>query len=273
MLQELGLPAGECPEGWNLTHRDRVLEVARAYVEAGSRIILTNSFGGNRFILEGHGLSDRAEEICRTSAEISREAAGRDAWVFASVGPTGKIVMMGEIEESDFYDAFKAQVLALAEGGADAILCESMSQIEEIELAVRAVKENTDLPAVGSMTFDSGENHDRTMMGVTPEQAVEKLSAAGADIVGANCGGGIEHFIPVAKRMRAVTDKPIWMKPNAGLPILKDGKQFYPEPPDKFAAAIPELIRAGANIVGGCCGTSPDYIRKIAEIMEKENIS
>jgi 5-methyltetrahydrofolate--homocysteine methyltransferase len=261
-MQARGLAAGECPDAWNLTHPDRVYDVARAYVEAGSRIILTNTFGATRPRLAENGLADSTGEINRCGVELSRRAAQDRALVFASIGPAGKLLMTGEITPNELHDAFEEQAAALAQAGADALVIETMSDLQEAELAVSAAR-LTGLPVVACMVFDSGKERDRTMMGVTPEEAAEALTQAGADVIGANCGQGIAGFIPICKRLSAATDRPIWIKANAGLPEMFDGQVRYRIAPGEFAAQVPELVKNGATFVGGCCGTSPDFIRAI----------
>jgi len=265
-LQERGLEVGACPDGWNLSHPERVEEVARAYVEAGSRIILTNTFGANRFALARHGLEGRVVEINRAGVEISRRAAAGKAKVFASVGPTGIMLMMGEVSPEDVQAAFEAQCRAIADAGADAIALETFSDPAEILLAVAAAQQSG-LPVVACMTFDSGKNHDRTLMGTTPEQAAQKLTEAGADCVGSNCGQGIEGFVKITARLKAATDRPIWIKANAGLPEMIGGRAVYAQTAEKFAAVVPALVEAGANFVGGCCGTTPEFIRAIRRVV------
>ena len=261
-LQARGLPAGELPDAWNLTHPERVLEVARTYVEAGSRVILTNTFGANRLRLAGHHLADRAPEIARRGVEISRAAAGGRACVFASLGPSGKMLLSGEVTPDELAAAFAEQAQALAAGGADAIVIETMSDLEEARLALAAARA-TGLPVVACMVFDTGRDQDRTMMGATPEQVARELTAAGADVIGANCGVGIERYVPVCRRLHAATDRPIWIKPNAGLPALEGGRVVYRTTPEDFARHVPELLAAGARFIGGCCGTNPDFIRAV----------
>jgi methionine synthase I (cobalamin-dependent) len=238
--------------------------VARAYVEAGSQVILTNTFRANRLTLAGHGLAEKAAEINRAGAAISRRAAQGRAHVFASIGPSGKLLMTGETTEEELRAAFAEQAQALADGGAEAILIETMSDLAEARLALSAARE-TGLPVVVSMVFDSGRNKDRTMMGATPEQVARELDEAGADALGANCGSGIAAYIPICRRLRAATGRPIWIKPNAGLPELIEGRTLYRTTPEEFASHVPALIEAGANFIGGCCGTGPEFIRRIVE--------
>jgi len=261
-LQARGLPAGEIPDAWNLTRPERVAEVARAYVAAGSRVILTNTFGANRLRLAGHGLADRAAEIARRGVELSKQAAGTRARVFASIGPSGRMLLTGETTAAELTDAFTEQAQALAEGGADALVIETMSDLEEAKLALAAAQ-TTGLPVVVCMVFDSGRDKDRTLMGATPEQVARELTAAGADVIGANCGVGIERYVSVCRRLQAATDRPIWIKPNAGLPVLECGRVVYHTTPEEFARHVPELVAAGASFIGGCCGTNPDFIRAV----------
>jgi 5-methyltetrahydrofolate--homocysteine methyltransferase len=262
-LQALGLPPGECPDNWNLTHPDEVKKVAQRYVDAGSQVILTNTFGANRIALEGHHLAHLVVEINTAGVRISREAAGTRAMVFASMGPTGKMLMSGDVTEEQISEAFAQQAAALAAARADALVIETMSDLEEAKLAVAAAHA-TGLPVVASMVFDSGKDKDRTMMGTTPETVAVALAEAGADVIGANCGLGMEGYIPIARRLRAATQLPIWIKPNAGLPDLTDGKISYRTTPEEFATKATLLREAGVAFVGGCCGTSPAFVAALA---------
>lgn len=263
-LDKLGCPAGFCREQWNLSRPDVVQKVPQAYVEAGARIILTNTFGANRFVLAKHDLAGQAAEINRAGARISKEAAADRALVFGSIGPSGKMVMMGEASEDELYKAFKEQAAALAEGGVDALVIETMTEIAEAQAAVRAAK-TTGLLVAACMTFDSGREKTDTMMGVSSEKAVEALTEAGADIVGCNCGIGIDNYVKVAAKMRAVTDRPIWVKANAGLPEIEGGNIVYRMTPAEFAEKAHDLVKAGASIVGGCCGTTPQFIAALSK--------
>ena len=263
-LQVRGLPIGECPDAWNLEHPDRVESVARAYVDAGSQVILTNTFGASRIALARHGFADRAAEINRLGVEISRRAAGDRAKVFASIGPTGKMLAMDEVSPGEVWSAFAEQAHAITAAGADAIVVETMSDLDEATLAVRTAV-RTGLPVVACMVFDSGRDGDRTIMGQKPEEVVGALEEAGASVIGSNCGRGAEQMLPICRRLRAATRLPIWIKPNAGLPVLVEGKAVYTATPDEFVGHMRALIDAGADFVGGCCGTSPDFIRALAE--------
>lgn len=268
-LQLLGLEIGAHPDIWNLNASEKVEQVARAYVEAGSQIILTNTFGATKYTLEKHGYGDKVAEINRAGVEISKRAAeGTATKVFASMGPTGVMLMMGAVKPEELFDAFLEQAEALAAGGADGLVVETMSDPAEAEQAVRAAK-RTGLPVAVSFVFDSGKDKDRTMMGTTPEQVVRQMTDAGADIIGSNCGQGIDGFIPICRRIRTATSLPIWMKANAGLPEIVDGKTVYRQSPDEFAEKAVALVEAGANFVGGCCGTSPDFIRALTATLKK----
>ena len=258
-LQQRGLPLGQMPDVWNLSQADRVEEVARAYVEAGSQIILTNTFRANRIALANCAEVDRVREINIAGVEISRRASAGAARVFASIGPSGKLLVTRTITEEQLHDAFAEQAAALAEGGADALVIETMADLKEIELAIDAAKP-TGLPLVACMVFDSGKQKDRTMLRVTPERAAEALVNWGADVIGANCGIGIEGYIPIAERFSAVTSKPIWIKANAGIPELVNGETRYNMTADVFASHLGALVAAGVSFVGGCCGTSPEFI-------------
>jgi len=257
-LQARGLAPGMAPDIWNLTYPERVEAVARAYVEAGSQIILTNTFRANSVAMKGEG---DIEAINREGVAISKRAAAGQALVFASIGPTGKMRIAGEISKEQASAAFAAQAAALA-AGADALLVETMSDIEEARLAVAAAK-STGLPVIASFAFDSGKNKDRTMMGATPEAVAAAMVEAGADAVGANCGVGIEYAALLCRRLRAACDLPIWIKPNAGLPKMEGTAIRYDVSPEFFASHYAALRDAGAAFVGGCCGSTPDFIRAL----------
>jgi 5-methyltetrahydrofolate--homocysteine methyltransferase len=259
-FQARGLAVGDSPDTWNLSKPEQVIAVAKAYVDAGSQIILTNTFGANRLRLAESGAAADTVEINRAGVELSRRAAGDRALVFASIGASGKILMMGDTKVEDLQAAFEEQAQALS--GADAIVIETMSELDEARLAVSAARA-TGLPVVACMVFDSGANKDYTMMGVTPEETAEILTEAGADVIGANCGQGIAGFVSICKRLHSATDRPIWIKANAGTPELIDGELAYRTGPEEFAAFAGDLIAAGASFLGGCCGTNPEFIRAL----------
>jgi len=265
-LQARGLPVGQCSDVWNRTHPQEVEAVARAYAEAGSRIVLTNTFGGNRFTLADAGLAAEVAAINHAGAACSRRGAGAGCRVFGSMGPSGKMLLMGDVSEEDLAEAFRVQAVALAEGGVDGLVVETMADLREATLAVEAAAA-TGLPVVGCMIYDSGPQRDHTMMGITPEQQAETLLAAGADLVGANCGQGIDGFIPLCARLHAASGRPVWIKANAGLPAMEDGKAVYRTTAADFASRVPALIAAGCGFIGGCCGTSPAFIRAVRTVI------
>jgi len=266
LLQQKGLQPGECPELWNLTRRDDVLDIARSYIEAGADIIETNSFGGSRIKLSQYGLDDKASLINETAASISREAAGPDRHVAGSIGPTGKILMTGDITADELYEAFSEQATALEKGGADIIIIETMSDAEEAAITVKAAKENTHCTVIATMTFNPAPDGTYyTIMGVTPADMIRILREAGADIIGSNCGNGTEVLTGVARAIReADREVPLIIQPNAGVPQLIDGKTIFPESPEIMSSFVPELVSIGVNIIGGCCGTTPEHIKAIA---------
>jgi 5-methyltetrahydrofolate--homocysteine methyltransferase len=268
-LQQKGLQPGECPEAWNLSHRVEVLDIARSYIDSGADMIETNSFGGTRFKLERYGLAGKVFELNKAAAEISRQAAG-DKFVIGSVGPTGKILMMGDVTEEELYEAFREQALGLEAGGADAVMIETMSDLDEARLAIRAAKEHTKMEVFCTMTFEkmlTGEF--RSMMGVSPTEMVHSLKKAGTELLGANCGNGIAGMIGIVKEIReADPDIPVLVHANAGMPLYHDGETIFPETPEEMASLVKEIVEAGANVVGGCCGTTPEHIRQVRKAVD-----
>ena len=263
-----GLDAGECPDYWSVSHPKEVREIAESYVNAGSDVIETNSFGANFFKLKNYKHSDKVHEINVAAAKLAKEVMGDKGFVAASVGPTGHIVQDegGDTTPQALYDAFKEQVIALEKGGADAVCIETMSSVVEAEQAIKATKENTKLVVICTFTFESGNKGFRTMMGVKPGRAAKAAIAAGADIVGANCGNGIRNMIEITREIRAtVPNTPILVHSNAGPPIMENGKTVFKETPEYMASYVPELIEAGANIIGGCCGTTPAHITAMSK--------
>jgi 5-methyltetrahydrofolate--homocysteine methyltransferase len=269
-LQQKGLKAGECPEKWNIEHPDLVFEIAQSYIQAGSDLIETNSFGGSSIKLESYGLRNLAAEINRSAAEISRRAAGKSHYVLGSIGPCGKILMMDEVSAEELYASFREQSMALEEGGADAIVIETMTDLDEAVIAVKAAKENTGLEVACTMTFDKTvQGEFRTMMGISPEEMTLTLIKSGADIIGTNCGNGMYDMEGIVREIRKIDRNiPILVHANAGIPVLESGKTIYPESPEVMAKHLVSVLSAGANIVGGCCGTTPEHIHKICEVVD-----
>ena len=264
MLFLNGLQFGDPPEVWNLTQPDVIRRIHRGYLDAGSRILLTNTFGGNRLRLGLHRLESRVAELNQTAAILLRsevEAAGGRALVAGDIGPSGAIMApMGTLEYPDAVDVFAEQAAALVAGGVDVIWIETMSDLTEIRAAIEGVRRVAPgIPIIATMTFDT---RGRTMMGVTPEQAVEGLAAWGADAIGGNCGNGPDELLPVISRMRAVAPDVILVaKSNAGMPELIDMRAVYRASPETMASAAAAMQAAGALIVGACCGSTPDHLR------------
>jgi len=269
-LQMRGLPTDVMAETGNLTHPDLVLELARAYLDAGAKFITTNTFAANRFGLARREVTATVAELNRRGAELLRQAIGtREALVAGSIGPSGKILAVREAKPEELAPVFAEQARALADGGADVIVLETFSETAEAVLALQAVKDATSLPVIVSMSFDSGPQRTRTMMGARAEDCAAALEKAGADVVGCNCGSGINHFLPAVVALRGATTLPVWVKPNAGMPELEDGHAVWKQPPEEFGASVPQLIEAGANIIGGCCGTGPEHIQRLAQLVER----
>jgi 5-methyltetrahydrofolate--homocysteine methyltransferase len=268
-MAKLGAEPGQMCDPWNVAEPEKVFSVAKGYVDAGSHIILTNTFNSNRIVLEKHGMADRAAELSKAGAEISKRAAMGKAYVFASIGPCGKMVMMGEIAPEEVEASAAEQAEALAAGGADAIVIETQTDLAEAEATIKGALKGCDLPVGISFTYDSGENHDRTMMGASIAEACALAQANGASFVGANCGVGIESFVGIAEQCAACeSGLPIWVKGNAGLPEIDDGgNTVFRAKPALYAATVPQLLNVGARFIGGCCGSSPEHIRATAEAM------
>ncbi len=272
-LQLAGLPSGHCGEAWNLDHPERILKIQRAYAEAGSDCILTNTFGASRIMLNRHGEGQRTTEINRAAVSIAREALNGSGFVFGDMGPFGGLMEpYGEIPRADVESAFREQARALVEAGVDAIIIETQTALEELEIAIQASKEAGAPVVIGSVAFDKMMDVDdvRTMMGVSPEQAAEFMVAHGCDILALNCGTFIDmnRAASIVRRYRAISGLPTMAQPNAGQPVLENMKVLYKETPDEMGAGFPSLIDAGARIIGGCCGSTPDHIRRFRQLLE-----
>lgn len=264
-LQDHGLESGGCPEEFNSTQPEVVQGMAKDYFDAGSDLVLTNSFGANRFMLKKYGHGQRVAELNRLAAQHARSQAPPGRYVLGSIGPTGEFLEpLGPVSQAEMLEAFTEQAVALEEGGADGVVIETMTALDEAKLAIKAAKENTNLAVMCTMTFDPGPRGFFTMMGVTPKQSVQELENAGADVVGANCGNGIEVMVQVAEELRGATDGYLLLHSNAGIPQFKDGEIIYPESPEFMAQRFKALAGLGINILGGCCGTGPEHIRALA---------
>ncbi len=267
VLFAAGLEQGDPPELWNLKHPERVAEVHQAYLQAGSQIILTNTFGGSRLRLALHNAESEVSAANRAAAEILRKVADQsdlDIIVAGDMGPTGEVLTpYGELAFQDAKEAFKEQASALIAGGVDLIWVETMSDLEEVRAAVEGTREvSQDIPIVTTMTFDT---HGRTMMGVTPEQAFETLSGFGVAALGGNCGNGPEEIIEVVTKMRAIDQgTTLVAKANAGIPELVKGKAVYRATPETMADYAIQSYQAGARVIGACCGSTPDHISAIS---------
>ena len=277
-LQQAGLPPGGCGEAWNLDAPEKILAIQRAYVDAGSDCLITNTFGASRIMLERHDEEGRVREINRAAVEIARRAFSlggeREGYVLGDIGPFGGLMEpYGEIPMALVEKAFAEQAEALVSGGVDAIIIETQTALEELGIAIAAAK-NAGAPVViGSMAFDKMQEGDevRTMMGTSPEQAAEFMTEAGCDIVALNCGTGIDLWraVDTAKRYRSVSGLPIMAQPNAGLPVLENMKVLYKETPEEMAQGLETLLEAGVALVGGCCGSTPAHIRKFREVIDR----
>lgn len=260
MLQREGLKGGECPELWNITHPDEVRKIYEAYKKAGSDVIQTNTFQGNRIALEAHGVADKLYELNYEGARLAREVMGHDGYVAASIGPTGKLFEpSGDLTFKKAYEIYKEQVKAVIDGGVDIINFETFTDIAEMRAALIAAKDTGDIPVICSMAFES---NGRTLMGTDPYNAAVILSSLGADMVGANCSLGPEHMLNIVKSM-SQAGVPLSVKPNAGLPKMVDGCTVFDATPKDFADLAPEYIKYGARLIGGCCGTFPEFITAI----------
>jgi 5-methyltetrahydrofolate--homocysteine methyltransferase len=269
MLQQAGLPAGSAPERWNLENPDAIRALHRGYIDAGADLVLTNTFGGSRIKLEREGLGPQAAEINRAAALLAREAAGEDHFVLGDIGPTGQLIEpLGPLSYTDAVDAFAEQAAGLAAGGVDAILIETMSDLNEAKAAVEGVKRATSLPVLVTMSFDT---RGRTMMGVKPARAIKELWPLGLAAVGANCGRTLTETLAAIEEMRQTLPEAVLMaKPNAGLPHLEDGSSVYDVTPETMGEYAHKFVAQGVKIFGGCCGSNPTHIRAIASALKAQ---
>lgn len=266
-LQRMGLPVGASAEVWVLDRPDAIKSLHTAFIEAGADLILTCSFGGTKRRLQSSGLADRVEEVNRRAVALALEAAAAtDVLVAGSIGPTGEMLApLGALPVEEAEENFRVQAGNLINNGVDLIVVETQFDLNEAGAAVRGVRAvDAEIPLICSFSYDRGT---RTMMGVRPADMAEAIIPLGVDVLGINCGRSLEENLQALQQLRAVTDKPIWFKPNAGLPEMDDvGTPSYSVTPDAMGALVPDWLEAGAQIVGGCCGTSPDHLAAIARM-------
>jgi len=276
-LMLAGLESGNCGELWNLTHPERVLEIQRRYIAAGADCIITNTFGGSRITLRRHGVAKDVRAINRAGACIAREAfGGREGYVLGDIGPVGAILEpYGDLSQEDARVALEEQASALVEGGVDAIIIETQTSLDELGLAIDAAKITGAKSIIASLAYDlsADKTFFVTMMGVMPGQAAEFAEERGANIIALNCGTGMDMSgaAMVARLYREHSQLPIMVQPNAGLPVLEKGKAVYKQTPEDMVVALPEVLAAGAGIVGSCCGSTPEHTRAIRQTIEKFN--
>jgi len=279
MLFAAGLLNGACPELWNDTHADVVRGIHQGYFDAGSDMVETNTFGGARLKLDEYRLGDRTRELNEKGARLARQAAGEGRSVAGSIGPTSRLpleyALDAGVTDEEYEKTFREQAEALAEGGVDLFAVETMMFPQEATAAIRACKAVTDLPVMATMFFQYEEIHarDRTMWGESPPEVAKSLLAAGADVVGMNCGRGPDRAIVIIREMRQVTGAPLIAYPNAGLPVTTGDTVTYELGPEAMARDYPALLDAGCNVVGACCGSNPEHIRLIADVVRSRRRS
>lgn len=273
MLQGLGLDDGGAPEAWNVDHPERVASVLEAYATAGANLLTTNTFGGTRPRLEMHGLGERVGELNEAAAQVARRVADRhrDCYVLGDVGPIGDLMEpMGTLTPAGAEEIFAEQISALVAGGVDAIVIETMSDLDEVRAAVAATRRvSPDLPIAATLSFDTNL---RTMMGVTPERAVREIAALGVDVVGANCGRGTDEMRVIAAELVAARPPGVALivASNAGLPELVGGEFVYTGTPEEMAAFAREVAAAGVDVIGACCGSTPEHVAAIAAALRAD---
>jgi 5-methyltetrahydrofolate--homocysteine methyltransferase len=268
-LQERGLPTGIPTEAWMFDHPEEIIRLEKDFIEAGSDVILTNTFGGTAIKLAGFGWADRAAEVNRRAVELARQAVGNaPVFIAGSIGPTGQLLksMMGPLEETEAEAQFAAQAKVLIEAGVDLLVIETQFDLGEGIAAVKGARSVSGLPLVVSFSYDRGT---RTMMGVKPAKMAQEFGALGVDLVGINCGRSLEDNLNALKELKSATDLPIWFKPNAGLPKLDDeNRPVYDVTAEEMGTRAKEWMLAGARVIGGCCGTSPEHLTAIARAVK-----
>lgn len=267
-LIERGLQKGQCPELWNLERSDHIRKIHKNYLDAGADIIITNTFGGTSPKLAKFDLQDKMEEINRAGVEIAKSVCPENRYVAGDMGPVGLFLPpVGKASEEDFFNAYKEQARVLKEAGADLLIIETQYDIREAVQAVKAAK-TTGLPVFAAMTFEKKKRGYFTIMGNRPEECMKALAVAGADVVGANCSLECDEYLELTGLMKKASPVPILVQPNAGQPEMVNGKPTYRQTPEQFALRLKPLIEAGADIVGSCCGSTPEFTREIRLIIK-----
>jgi 5-methyltetrahydrofolate--homocysteine methyltransferase len=263
-IVSLGLSEGECPESWNLSHPEVIRDIHRKYLEAGADVIETNTFGANRLRLASFGYESQVEEINIRAVEIAKKVCPEDKFVAGDIGPCGGFLKpVGNFSAEKLEESLLEQAKALAQAGVHFFSIETMYDLREAISAIKAIKKGSDLPIFVSMTFDKKPKGYFTLMGNTISECATQLKKAGADVIGANCTLGSKDMIELVEELRKNTDLPIIVQPNAGKPELIEGKLTYPKDPENFGEDMKKIVKAGANFVGGCCGTTPEFIHEI----------
>lgn len=273
MLIDAGMELGDCAELWNVDKPEIVESIHQQYVKAGCDFILTNTFGANPFRLADHELQDRTVELNQAAVELARRAAGKSCFVIGSIGPTGRVPQpIGNTEQETLIRGFHIQAEALIHSGVDGIITETMMHTEEALCALKAIKSiKPDLPVISSICFQYKDRTFQTAMGNTPAEAAKELTKAGSNIIGANCMVSFELYAKLTAQLLEGTHLPVMVQPNAGQPITENGRVRYPMPPEKMMEYIPAIIKTGAKIIGGCCGTTPAHIAAIRQWIDDLN--
>lgn len=276
-LMAAGLEAGACGEIWNVHHPEKIVRIQQRYVAAGSDCLITNTFGGNGLMLKRHGHFEDLADINHAAARLAREAFGSsEGYVLGDVGPVGGVLEpYGDLKVEEVREAVRIQIKALLEGGVDAIIIETQTDLNETKLGIEAAKEFGAACIIASLAYDKSLDGTmfKTMMGVAPETAAEELSAAGAHIIALNCGTGVDMAVAerIIKEYKEAADCYTMAQPNAGLPVLENLKAVYKQTPQDMVGSLDNLLAVGVNIVGGCCGSTPDHIRAIRQKVDAWN--
>jgi 5-methyltetrahydrofolate--homocysteine methyltransferase len=268
MLMDSGLPPGEAPELFNIIRPDLIQSIHKKYFDAGADVVITNTFGANRVKLISRNLADKADTLNEAGARIAKEACPKGKWIAGDMGPTGKFLKpLGELSIEEMENTFFQQAKTLVQGGVDMLIIETMYSLDEALSALKGAKAAGDIPVIVSMTFNKTKRGFFSMMGEDVLRAVSALDSGGADILGANCSLGSRDMIDLSLQFRKATQKPVLIQPNAGKPIQQDGKTVYEQTPAEFAEDAKKIIDSGINMIGGCCGTTPEFIREISRLL------